>query len=150
ARAHRHVVRALQHHRAVARPRLLSVLVGHLRADGNRLHDYHRQLCVVLPAVPRLHPGDALTLGGRGEGNTAAAHEGRRGWPPLRPFWASSPTWTRRCVRSKSCARRATTTSPCTPRCPSTRSRTCWSAIVRCAACASSGSAAASSAPPRR
>src|SRR3989441_7200060 len=120
------------YHRAVAGPRLLPVHVGHLRADGDGLHDRHRQLRVVLPPVPRVHQGDALALGGRGEGDPAPPDEGRGAWrPSLRPCSACSPTWTPPSAPWRSCARRATTISPCTRRSRCTRSRTCWSATGR-------------------
>src|SRR3989442_991473 len=121
--ADRHVVRALQHHRAIARPRLLPLHVGHLRADADRHHDRHRQLRLVLHPVPRLHPGHAVAVDRGGQGDAPPAAEGRRPWPPLRPSSASSPTWTPRCGPWRICGPRATTTSPCTRPRPCTRSR---------------------------
>src|SRR5439155_826687 len=87
----RDVVRALQHHRAVARPRLLSVHVGHLLSEPDRHHDRDRQLLVLLPPVPRLHQVDAVALDRRGQGDDSAAGPGQSPWP-LRPssaWWCS-------------------------------------------------------------
>src|SRR5262249_22101751 len=46
--ADRDVVRAVQHHRPVARPRLLSVHVGHLLSEPDRHDDRDRELLVLL------------------------------------------------------------------------------------------------------
>src|SRR5439155_18784114 len=110
----------------VARPRLLPLHVGHLLSEPDRHHDRDRQLLVLLPPVPRLHQGDAVALDRRGQGDDPAAGAGESPWP-LRRFSASSPTWTRPCAPSRSCARAAITTSPSTRRCRSTRSRKCSS-----------------------
>src|SRR5262249_28815903 len=118
--ADRDVVRALQYHRALARPRLLPVHLGHLLSKPDRYHDRDRQLLVLLPALPRLHQAAAVAVDRGGEGDDCAAGPGPSPWP-LRRSSASSPTWTRRCGRSSSSARGATTTSRSTPRCPSTR-----------------------------
>ena len=102
----RDVVRALQHHRAVARPRLLPVHLGHLRADASTDSTIiDRQLRLVLPAVPRLHQADAVAVDRRGEGDDPAADEGHGACrPPLRPSSASSPTSTPRCGPWRSCS----------------------------------------------
>src|SRR5438093_1269692 len=144
-RLDRHVVRALQHHRPVPRARLLPVHVGHLLPEPDRHDDRHRQLRLVLPPVSRVHPGDAVALGRRGQGDAAAAHEGQGPWqPPLRRSWASSPTWTRRYARSRSSGRRATTTSPSTRPSRCTRSRRSSSVTVPSAGSVSSRCSAGS------
>src|SRR5262249_36493386 len=66
-RLDRHVVRALQHHRPVARPRLLSVHVGQLSAVGRGYHHRRRELRLVLPPLPRIHPSHAVRVDLRGE-----------------------------------------------------------------------------------
>ena len=44
----------------------------------DRLHDRHRQLRLLLPAVPRLHQAHAVAVDRRGQGDDPAAHEGAR------------------------------------------------------------------------
>src|SRR5207248_2896749 len=92
-RAHRDVVRALQHHRAFSGPRLLPVHLVRLRPDHHRHHHHHRQLRVVLHPVPGLHQGDAVAVDRGGEGNYRGPDEGHPACrPPLRRSSASSPT----------------------------------------------------------
>ncbi len=53
---HRHVVRALRHHRGLAPPRLPAVGLGHVLSDHGRHRHPRRQLRSVLHAVPAVHP----------------------------------------------------------------------------------------------
>ncbi len=77
-RADRHVARALQHHRARPRPRLLPLHLGDVLPDDHGLRDRHRLLRLVLPALPGLHPRDAVAVDRGGQGSAAASHEARR------------------------------------------------------------------------
>src|SRR5262249_5531384 len=78
-RARRDVARAVQHHRAVARTRLLSVHLGQLPPGHRGQHADHRQLRLLLPALPGIHLPDALAVYRRGQGDAAGAERAIEG-----------------------------------------------------------------------
>ena len=77
-RQHRHVVRALRHHRDLAAPRLPAVDWGYFTPDAGRHRRPSRQLRPVLHPVPALRPLPADGRDGRGEGRPAAGRSASR------------------------------------------------------------------------
>ena len=79
-REHRHVARALRHHRDLAQPRLRALVVGHVLPDALGLHDVLRDDRLVPDAVPPvpalraddfdLRSQDAVAAGARSRRNT--------------------------------------------------------------------------------
>ena len=77
-RQHRHVVRALRHHRDVAAPRLPAVVVGLLPPDDRRHLHVRRHARPLLHAVPALHPLDPDDRDRRGQGRAARGRSAPR------------------------------------------------------------------------